>query len=169
MGPLFEKIKNYLDIASESFDIPKYITDNLKYSFWDWQKDALQYFNVFEKNKRNLIEKINDPTHLMFNMATGTGKTLLMAALILYHYKKGCRHFIFFVNQNNIVDKTENNFINKNHTKYLFRQNVVIDDKLVEIRKVETFDDIYSKPKMDIRKILIIINKFYSRRIYGRF
>ncbi|PKP58138.1 type III restriction endonuclease, partial [Candidatus Atribacteria bacterium HGW-Atribacteria-1] len=37
--------------------------------------------------------------------------------------------------------KTENNFINKNHTKYLFRQNIVIDDKIINIRKVETFDD----------------------------
>jgi len=89
------------------------------------------------KEKENNFE----PTHLMFNMATGTGKTMLMAALILYYYKKGYKHFIFFVNQNNIVDKTENNFINKNHTKYLFRQNIVIDDKTINIRKVETFDD----------------------------
>jgi type III restriction enzyme len=142
MEPLFQRIKTYLDIASESFNIPKYITDNLKYSFWNWQKEALQYFNIFENKRDRFIENINDPTHLMFNMATGTGKTLLMAALILYYYNKGYKHFIFFVNQNNIVDKTENNFINKNHTKYLFRQNIVIDDRVVNIRKVETFDDI---------------------------
>jgi len=74
-------------------------------------------------------------------MATGTGKTMLMASLILYYYKKGYKHFIFFVNQNNIVDKTENNFITKNHTKYLFRQNIVIDDKTISIRKVGTFDN----------------------------
>ena len=42
------------------------------------------------------------PTHLMFNMATGTGKTLLMASCILYYYKRGYRKFIFFVNQNNL-------------------------------------------------------------------
>ena len=121
--------------------IPEYITRNLKYDFWRWQAEALQYFFAFDDPTYEFEKEATEPTHLMFNMATGTGKTLLMAALILYHYKKGYRHFIFFVNQNNIVDKTENNFINKNHTKYLFRQNVVIDDKLVEIRKVETFDD----------------------------
>jgi type III restriction enzyme len=138
---LFHKIKTYLDIAGEEYNAPDYITSNLKHDFWYWQKDAMQYFDVFEKRKDKFVENINEPTHLMFNMATGTGKTMLMAALILQYYKKGYRHFIFFVNQNNIVDKTENNFINKYHTKYEFRQNIIIDDKTVNIRKVETFDD----------------------------
>ena len=119
--------------------IPSYILENLKYTLWTWQEKALELFLTNEelRNKENSVE----PNQLMFNMATGTGKTMLMAALILYYYKKGYRYFIFFVNQNNIVDKTENNFINKNHTKYLFRQNIVIDDKIINIRKVETFDD----------------------------
>lgn len=138
---LFHKIKTYLDIAGEEYEAPDYITNNLKHDFWYWQKDAMQYFDVFEKRKDKFVENINEPTHLMFNMATGTGKTMLMAALILQYYKKGYRYFIFFVNQNNIVDKTENNFINKHHTKYEFRQNIIIDDKTVNIRKVETFDD----------------------------
>ena len=75
----------------------------------------------------------------MFNMATGSGKTLIMAAAILYYYKQGYRHFIFLVNQNNIVDKTQNNFINKSHTKYLFKDKIVIDDKIVNIKEVEKF------------------------------
>ena len=120
-------------------EIPVFIGENLQHNFWRWQKEALENFLTQEK----IEEKENnfEPTHLMFNMATGTGKTLLMAALILYYYKKGYKHFIFFVNQNNIVDKTENNFINKNHIKYLFRQNIVIDDKTINIRKIEIFDD----------------------------
>lgn len=121
--------------------IPEYITSNLKHNFWYWQIEALQYFLAFDDPEYEFEKAVNEPTHLMFNMATGTGKTLLMASLILYYYKKGYRHFIFFVNQNNIVDKTENNFINKNHSKYLFRQNIVIEDKRVNIRKVETFND----------------------------
>lgn len=141
MEELYQKIKTYLDIAGESYEVPDYIKSNLKHSFWYWQKDAMQYFDVFEKRKDKLVENINEPTHLMFNMATGTGKTMMMAALILYYYKKGYRHFIFFVNQNNIVDKTESNFINKLHTKYEFRQNIVLGDKTINIRKVETFDD----------------------------
>lgn len=122
-------------------EIPEYITSNIKHDFWYWQKEALQYFFAFDDPEYEFEKPINEPTHLMFNMATGTGKTLLMAALILYYYNKGYKHFIFFVNQNNIVDKTENNFINKNHIKYLFRQNIVIEDKTINIRKVDTFDD----------------------------
>ncbi|MFH1956985.1 MAG: DEAD/DEAH box helicase family protein [bacterium] len=122
-------------------EIPEFISSNLKHDFWYWQKEALQYFVAFDALEYEYEKPLNEPTHLMFNMATGTGKTLLMAALIIYYYKKGYRYFIFFVNQNNIVDKTENNFINKNHTKYLFHQNIVIDDKTINIRKVETFDN----------------------------
>jgi len=74
-------------------------------------------------------------------MATGTGKTLLMASAILYYYQQGYKHFLFFVNQNNIVDKTENNFINNSHTKYLFKEKIVIDDQTVDIKKVDVFSD----------------------------
>ncbi|MDP2642518.1 MAG: DEAD/DEAH box helicase family protein [Candidatus Peregrinibacteria bacterium] len=122
-------------------DLPEYITTNLRHDFWYWQKEALQYFFAFDDPVYEFEKIVNEPTHLMFNMATGTGKTMLMGALILYYYTKGYKHFIFFVNQNNIVDKTENNFINKSHTKYIFRQRTVIDDKTINIRKVETFDE----------------------------
>ncbi|MBE0573433.1 DEAD/DEAH box helicase family protein [Candidatus Dojkabacteria bacterium] len=128
--------KNILKIK-----LPEYITGNLKHELWYWQTEALQYFIAYDDPEYEYEKPSNEPTHLMFNMATGTGKTLLMAALILYYYKKGYRHYIFFVNQNNIVDKTENNFINKLHIKYEFQQNVVIDNKTISIRKVETFDN----------------------------
>ncbi len=100
-------------------EIPKYITENLKYNFFDWQKSAFENFITYKAIKK--IEQPNKRTHLMFNMATGTGKTLLMASTILYYYKQGYKHFLFFVNQNNIIDKTENNFIDNNHNKYLFK------------------------------------------------
>lgn len=120
-------------------EIPQYISNNLKYSFFDWQKNAFENFLTFQSIKEG--ENPNEPTHLMFNMATGTGKTLLMASTILYYYNQGYRHFLFFVNQNNIVDKTENNFIDNTHTKYLFKEKIVIDDKTVSIKKVDTFSD----------------------------
>lgn len=130
-----EALKNF---NPEIFDIPKYISENLKYDFFDWQKEALENLLFYENEKSNL-KKV--PTHLMFNMATGTGKTLLMASMLLYYYKQGYRHFIFFVNQSNIVDKTENNFIDNTHTKYLFKDTISIDDKVINIKKVETFSD----------------------------
>ena len=140
-------IKNLCDtIGGKAYDlglhkpeIPQYILDNLKYSFFDWQKKAFERFLTYQAIKER--ENPNTPTHLMFNMATGTGKTLLMASTILYYYQQGYRHFLFFVNQNNIVDKTENNFINNTHTKYLFKEKIVIDDKTIAVKKVHSFSE----------------------------
>lgn len=101
------------------------------------KKKLLKIFLTYQAIREK--ENIKVPTHLMFNMATGTGKTLLMASLILYYYKKGYRHFIFFVNQNNIVDKTENNFIDFTHNKYLYKDKIIIDDKTINIKKVRNF------------------------------
>lgn len=126
-----------LEIDFSKLKIPHYIKDNLKYDLFYWQEDALKNFISYNVVKD--IENPNTYTHLMFNMATGTGKTLLMASSILYYYKRGYRRFLFFVNQNNIVDKTENNFIDSSHTKYLFKEKIVIDDKTINIKKVESF------------------------------
>src|SRR3989344_5641389 len=148
-------------------EIPKYISDNLKYEFYDWQKKAFENLITFEAIK----EKTNDtkPTHLMFNMATGTGKTLLMASCILYYYKQGYNKFIFFVNQNNIVDKTENNFINETHSKYLFADTVIIDDKTVKIEKVDTFsnnDDVIEIKFTTIQKLYNDIHIEKENQVY---
>ena len=134
---LYEKIGSAIEFGTPIPEILEYVSNNLKYEFFDWQKKAFEYF-LLNENKQ---KKENEPTHLMFNMATGTGKTLLMASTILYYYKQGYRHFIFFVNQNNIVDKTENNFIDSTHNKYLFKNKIVIDDITINIKKVETFSD----------------------------
>lgn len=136
----------------EILEIPKYISENLKYEFFDWQKEGFENLLVYEADHKK------NPTHLMFNMATGTGKTLLMAAATLYYYNQGYRHFIFFVNQNNIVDKTENNFIDSTHTKYLFKDKIVIDDKTIHIKKVETFSD----NTQDIEIKFTTIQKLYE-------
>jgi len=137
-------------------EIPTYIVENLKYSFFDWQKEAFENLLTFEAIKE--LENPNKPTHLMFNMATGTGKTLVMASCILYYYKKGYRKFIFFVNQSNIVYKTENNFIDSNHNKYLFTDRIVIDDEIINIKKVDSF----SKSDEGIEIKLTTIQQLYN-------
>ena len=137
---LFEELKSKayeLDIRKPH--IPDYITNNLRFDLFQWQKDALLNFLLYQEIK--IAEEDKNPTHLLFNMATGTGKTLLMAAVILYYYKQGKNKFIFFVNQNNIVGKTEDNLTNPLHNKYLFQPNIVIDDAIVNIKKVDTFSN----------------------------
>ena len=83
----------------EEIEIPISITKNIKNTLRPYQINSLQYFIAY-------LDKYNTPKHLMFNMATGSGKTLIMASLILYLYEKGYRNFLFFVNSVNIIDKT---------------------------------------------------------------
>ena len=126
---------------TDFFALPEVVSNNLKYPFFEWQKSALENFVIFDRTSKlkDFPDIKNRPTHLLFNMATGAGKTMMMAALILYYFEKGYRHFLFFVNQNNIVDKTENNFIDPTHAKFLFTEKILQGNNVIPIRKVETF------------------------------
>ena len=72
-------------------------------------------------------------------MATGSGKTLMMAGLILYLYQQGYRNFLFFVNSTNIIDKTRDNFLNDTSIKYLFNKSISFGDKKISIQEVDNF------------------------------
>jgi len=160
MTLLYEEIKSAIKFGTPVPEIPQYVSSNLKYSFFEWQQKAFEYFLLNEN--RTKIE--NKPKHLMFNLATGTGKTLLMAAAILYYYKKGYKHFLFFVNQNNIIDKTENNFLNSTHTKYLFKDRIVIDDREVLIKSVESFSDNPQSIEIKFTSIQKLYNDIHLER-----
>ena len=162
---LCNKIQMQKEILDESdYAIPSYITDNLKYPLYDWQRTALENFLINERFRSKLIKKdeILSPNHLMFNMATGSGKTLVMAALILYYYKQGYRNFIFFVNQNAILGKTQANFIDTKHTKYLFKENVVIDCRRVAFREVDMFSDFCDDIQIKFTTIQKLHNDIYK-------
>jgi len=81
---------------------------NPNFELREYQKEALGrfkfYFNGFSQRQY--------PAQILFHMATGSGKTLIMAANILELYQKGYRNFIFFVNSTNIIEKTKDNFLN---------------------------------------------------------
>ena len=131
---LYQTIKmDAFDLGLSKSKVPEFITDNLRYELFDWQREALENFLTAQAIKEHKGDY--SPTSLLFNLATGTGKTLLMAALILYYYEKGYRNFIFFVNQNNIVGKTEDNLTDPEHNKYLFTNPIIIDKKTVNIKK----------------------------------
>ena len=122
-------------------EIPQSISDNLntKFPIRPYQKEAFQRFITF--NKEPFDGKPNLPYHLLFNMATGSGKTMIMAGLMLYLYEKGFRNFLFFVNSSNIIKKTQDNFLNSFSTKYLFNQKIVVDSKEVFLKEVYNFEN----------------------------
>jgi len=122
-------------------EIPLSIKDNLKPGFGErsYQTEAFQRFILFynEAFERKGLK----PYHLLYNMATGSGKTLIMAGLILYLYEKGYRSFLFFVNSNNIIQKTKDNFLNQQAMKYLFNNKIIIDGKEVFIKEIDNFGE----------------------------
>lgn len=120
--------------------VPDYIEQNLKFPLRPYQKEAVGrylYYKTDEKNRKQ-------PEQVLYNMATGSGKTLLMAAIILEKYKQGERNFIFFVNNDNILTKTRANFLPNETGKYLFADKIVIDNQVVNIREVTDFSDAQS-------------------------
>ena len=119
--------------------IPNYITDNLRYRIRPYQKEAFQRYILC--HTEDFDGKPNKPFHLLYNMATGSGKTLVMAGLILYLYEKGYRNFLFFVNSNNIINKTKDNFLNPQASKYLFSDKIVIDGNEIKIKEIENFEE----------------------------
>jgi type III restriction enzyme len=64
---------------------------NPKFELREYQKEVIGrfdfYFGGYQQRKF--------PAQLLFHMATGSGKTLIMAANILQLYKQGYRNFIF--------------------------------------------------------------------------
>lgn len=156
-----ERIIGAKTFSPEAYKIPSYIIDNLKHELFDWQTKALEHLLYYEDKNAKLKK---NPTHLMFNMATGSGKTLIMAATMLYYYNQGYRHFIFLVNQNNIVDKTQNNFTNTTHIKYLFNDKIIIDEKTVNIKEVETFSDNPNNIEMKFCTIQKLHNDIHIER-----
>ncbi|DAB16984.1 TPA: methylase [Candidatus Gastranaerophilales bacterium HUM_19] len=137
---LFEEIKTIREYAPKAYkELPKYVVHNLtqKYQIRPYQEQAFRNFITYFENDRLR----HRPSQVLFHMATGSGKTLIMAGLILYLYKKGYRIFLFFVNADNIVQKTKDNFINRTSSKYLFNDEINIDGQSVKIRTVENFQD----------------------------
>lgn len=77
----------------------------------------------------------------LFQMATGSGKTFVMAAIMLDLFRHGYRNFIFFVNSTNILAKTRDNFINLESPKYLFAPEIILGGRHIQIREVRNFAD----------------------------
>ncbi|MDU9793988.1 DEAD/DEAH box helicase family protein [Helicobacter pylori] len=120
--------------SNGEIELPTHITNNLKKELRDYQKKAI--YNYLEKRQSNPTQK-----HFMFEMATGSGKTLVMAGLILECCKQGYQNFIFFVNSTSILEKTKLNFTDSASSKYLFSENININDENTEIKSINNLNE----------------------------
>ncbi|MCB9211505.1 MAG: DEAD/DEAH box helicase family protein [Ignavibacteriales bacterium] len=140
------KLHKKLTAISEGFGenlfkdkVKNHIYDNLRYGskIRPYQKEAfgrfIYYINDYQARPKGV------PTQLLYHMATGSGKTLIMAGIIIEMYNRGYRNFLFFVNNTNIIEKTRDNFLNPNSSKYLFSENITIGGKQIRIKEVDNF------------------------------
>ena len=121
---LYEKIDTLREVGV-SKELPKYIPENLNPNFElrPYQNNAFENFiTYFESDK--LCQK---PTQTLFHMATGSGKTLIMAGLILYLYKHGYRNFLFFVNLSTV------------QVNIFFRKKLSLTVKKCRLRRLQIF------------------------------
>ena len=134
---------------------------NPKFELREYQKEAIGrfdfYFGGYQQRKF--------PAQLLFHMATGSGKTLIMATNILQLYKQGYRNFIFFVNSTNIIEKTKDNFLNPLSEKYLFAPKIKFGDKEVFIKEVQNFE---AANQEDINILFITIQGLHTRLNYPK-
>ncbi|MFN3589854.1 MAG: DEAD/DEAH box helicase family protein [Spirosomataceae bacterium] len=141
MAYLYETlIQEFGKRAISEVVVPNHILDNLKPQFGQrpYQIEAFQRFLHWEAQN---FEGKTRPYHLLYNMATGSGKTLIMAGLLLHQYHKGYRNFLFFVHSNNIIQKTKDNFLNPQASKYLFNDKIVIEGQEIYVKEVNHFDE----------------------------
>ena len=155
---LYEELDTLSRWGGLSKTVPQSIKGNLNpcYELRPYQVEA---FARFIHCYHNDFPDKTYPLHFLFNMATGSGKTLIMAGLILYLYEQGYRNFLFFVNSTNIIEKTRDNFLNPASIKYLFAPEITLANRRVRVTPVENFEG--ANPN-DINICFTTIQKLHS-------
>lgn len=116
-----------------------------------WHRDTLHIEKLAWPLRTHQIEALSRLEHyeaylqdscqeryLLFHMATGSGKTLVMASAILYYYTLGYRQFMFISEKNVLLDKTRQVLCNPDHAKYHFAKPLRYKGKTLTLRAVDT-------------------------------
>ncbi len=150
------KIASRIEDGDLEVNISPILKNNLRFEPRQYQKEAFTALNYYINHPRLRAR----PSHILFHMATGSGKTLIMAGAILDLYKMGYRNFIFFVHTDTIIRKTKENFLNVDSHKYLFNKQINIEGENVKISEVDNFDSSNSK---DINILFSTIQGLHSK------
>lgn len=131
----FQKIDKF-GLFQSNYQTPEYVRTNLKEALRSYQEEALRYMHYAQSHKEADVRF----KHLLFNMATGSGKTMVMASAILYLFKEyGYQNFLFFVHTDAIIQKTKENLLNVSSPKYLFTPSLEINGERIVIEAVDNF------------------------------
>src|SRR5699024_7032017 len=138
--PLYEELLEMdadIFVQTDAFEHPEYIKRNLVHTYRDYQEEAMRFFHYTQSSELFNYRFIN---HVLFNMATGSGKTDLMAGLILYLFEEyEYQNFLFIVNTKSVLNKTIDNLLNVSSDKYLYNNPIEINGKRINIQQVNQF------------------------------
>ncbi|MBO1225441.1 MAG: DEAD/DEAH box helicase family protein [Candidatus Scalindua sediminis] len=155
---LYEELDSFFKFGGKRKEIPDFLKENLNHNF-ELRPYQVEAFSRFFHCLDNNYPGKDWPLHFLINMATGSGKTLIMAGLILYLYDKGYRNFLFFVNSTNIIEKTKDNFLNPMCSKFLFAENLRFKTRRVNVTLVTNFE---GGNENDINICFTTIQKLHS-------
>lgn len=105
-----------------------------------YQEDCLRYFMALWHE--DFRQRLRGRRHFLFHMATGSGKTLIMAGLLLMLYERGYRNVLFFVDQKPIIAKSKINFLAEGASKHLFNTPIQMGERQIHIREVQNFQSV---------------------------
>ena len=152
---LYERLSDRLEEEGDIALLPSELENHLSQSLRDYQHTALRCLQHVISHPDVYPER-----EFLFHMATGSGKTLVMAGSILYFYLQGYRRFLFCSNREVIVAKTRDNLFNIASSKYLFKQNIQIHGRPVQLREVSAFSQ--SSGMQDIEIMLTTVQKLHT-------
>lgn len=122
---------------NQGYETPDYILQNMKHHFRYYQADAFRFYHYLLTEPQF---SYHPSRQILFNMATGSGKTDLMAGLILYLYQEhGYQHFLFTVNTHSVLQKTIDNLTTIFSEKYLYAHSIEIEGERIRIEQVDQF------------------------------
>lgn len=159
--------------AKRKQDNLMFIEENIQKPLRYYQKEALFVFEELAYYtpdnivyKRDLLESVQgkDIGFYTFEMATGSGKTLLMGATILDLYKqKGIRHFLIISPNTTLNDKTIKNF----QVPQFSKKSVWANDTRLKINVITSEDyreetGMFYNENADINIYIFNIGKFFE-------
>ena len=163
-----EKYKKTLKNKDQPFI--KEIEHNLTFDFRYYQKQALAILDMFWnapeeyfEAKSNAMEEVDGHKipFYCFEMATGSGKTLLMAANVLYLFNKGIKDIFIIVKGKTIYDKTIREF-DINNKKCIFNKAMDYKYNLITGENYQNRSSNYDE-NADFNLFVFNIEKFFEK------
>ncbi|MCT0042172.1 restriction endonuclease subunit R [Weissella confusa] len=165
------KERDELTLGAEHYEVPEYVKNNLRHgnTFRAYQEEALRYFHYWMTQPEFAVNRKDG--QVLFNMATGSGKTDEMAGLMLYLFKEhGYQNFLFVVNTTGVVAKTRMNMLETASQKYLFANPITIEGQQVRIESVDRFPTTQDKDTIYLKLTTIQgLDSELVREVNGRY